>query len=198
MTQLSPRIFLIAGSAEKSSFIRTSLDILADQLRDLGAQPDLWDLSERQLPQFNPCQFAESQRSDTLLIQQFIHMADQTDAFVLASPVYHNSFSGILKNALDTLSPHHFHHKPVALVSNGHSDRTASLPCEHLQNVVKGLSAIAIPTQMVTIPSDFLLINDQYRLTNTVILERFLRLAKELLYFTNILRNVVHMQPSSP
>lgn len=197
MTQLLPRVFLIAGSAEKSSCVRTSLDILADLLRDLGAQPDLWDLSERQLPHFNPSQLAESQRSDTLLIQQFMQMADQTDAFVLGSPVYHNSFSGVLKNALDTLSPHHFHHKPVALVSNGNSDRTASLPCEHLQNVVKGLSAIAIPTQMVTIPSDFLSINNQYRLTNTMLLERFLLLAKELLYFTNVLRNVVHMQPST-
>lgn len=192
----SPRIFLIAGSAERPSCVRASLDILVDMFNELGAQPHLWDLTEQMLPLFTTSQCVQPQSSETLLVQQFLHLADQADAFVLGSPVYHNSFSGILKNALDTLTPQHFRYKPVALVSNGSSDRTASQPCEHLRSVVKGLSTIAIPNQMATLPTDFLSMDNQYVLTNTSLLERFSRLARELLYFTGILRNVT--QPSFP
>lgn len=191
-----PRIFLIAGSAEKLSYVRTSLNILVDIFRDLGAQPHLWDLAEHLLPLFTLDESATSQREEMAPVQEFIQLADQADAFVLGSPVYHNSFSGMLKNALDTLSPGHFYHKPVALVSNGYSDRTANLPCEHLRSVVRGLTALAIPSQMVTVPADFLAIDEQYVLTNTLLLERFSLLAKELLYFTEILRNTTSTQPS--
>jgi azobenzene reductase len=196
MAQSLPRIFLIAGSAEKSSYVRVSLDTLTEIFRDCGAQPYLWDLSESSLPLFSPSRCAESQQQETLLIEQFIQQADQADAFVLGSPVYHNSFSGILKNSLDTLSRQHFYHKPVALVSNGYSDRTASVPCEHLRSVVKELSAITIPMQMVTVPSDFISRDDHYVLTNTSLLERCWQLVKELLYFTNLLRDVGQSQVS--
>lgn len=191
MAQSLPRIFLIAGSAEKSSYIRACLEKLVEIFRDCGAQPYLWDLSESALPLFCP-----SPQQDTLLIQEFIQQADQADAFVLGSPVYHNSFSGILKNSLDMLSRQHFYHKPVALVSNGYSDRTASVPCEHLRSVVKELSAIAIPMQMVTVPSDFISLNNQFVLTNSSLLERFWQIARELLYFTYLLRHVEQSQVS--
>jgi azobenzene reductase len=196
MAQLLPRIFLIAGSADTSSYVRASLDTLANILQEHGALPSLWDLSEQPLPPFNLSRHTEIGESEQLTVQHFMQLADQADAFVLGSPVYHNSFSGILKNALDTLSSNHFHHKPVALVSNGYSDRTASLPCEHLRSVVKGLSAIAIPIQLVTIPSDFLSRDGKYILADPSLLKRFLSLTKELLYFTHLLRNVELAQVS--
>ena len=196
MTQSLPRIFLIAGSAEKSSYIRVSLDMLTEIFLDCGAQPYLWDLSEASLPLFRPSRHAEAQQQETLLIEEFIQQANLADAFVLGSPVYHNSFSGILKNSLDTLSRQHFYHKPVALVSNGYSDRTASVPCEHLRSVVKELSAITIPMQMVTVPSDFISCDNRYVLADASLLERFRQLAKELLYFTSLFRNAGQPQVS--
>ncbi len=197
MTQ-SPHILLIAGSAENPSCVRASLNILMNIFCELGAQPCLWDLTEQQLPLITLGQHIQPPDDEMMLVRQFLQLAEQADAFVLGSPVYHNSFSGILKNALDTLSPQHFHYKPVALVSNGSSDRTASQPCEHLRSVVKGLSTIAIPSQMATLPTDFLSVDNQYILTNTSLLERFAQLARELLYFTALLRNVTPKQSISP
>lgn len=196
MTQLSPRIFLIAGSAERSSYIRVSLDILQDILRDSGAQTCVWDLSECSLPLFKPSWPQSSPEHETRLVEEFLRQADQADAFVLGSPVYHNSFSGILKNALDTLSREHFHRKAVALVSNGYNERTASVPCEHLRSVVKELSAITIPMQMVTIPDDFVSRDNQNVLINPSLMERFWQFANELLYFTGLLRSVGASQAS--
>src|SRR5438876_203322 len=83
--------------------------------------------------------------------------------FVRGSPVYHNSFSGILKNALDSLSIQQFRNKPVALMSCGNSDRTGSQPCDHLRIVARGLLAVAIPTQVITLPSDFTFAQGRYR-----------------------------------
>lgn len=186
----SPRILLIAGSAERHSCVRASLDILADIFSELGAQPQLWDLTEQTLPLFLADQQTPFLRDEMPSVRDFLQIADQAEAFVLGSPIYHNSFSGILKNALDMLSPRHFYHKPVALVSNGSNDRTASLPCEHLRSVVKGLSTVAIPTQMVTFSTDFLTIGNQRMLANSSLLERFKHLARELLYFTSILHEV--------
>ncbi|HXR64315.1 MAG TPA: NAD(P)H-dependent oxidoreductase [Ktedonobacteraceae bacterium] len=196
MTQSWPRIFLIGGSAEKSSYIRANLELLQEIFRDCSAQPYLWDLSECSLPLFSPSWRETLQPQEMLLIEEFILQADQADAFVLGSPVYHNSFSGILKNALDTLARQHFYHKPVALVSNGYSDRTACVPCEHLRSVVKELSAIAIPTQMITLPADFISRESQYVMVNASLRERFWQLAQELLYFTRLLRSVGASQTS--
>ncbi|GCE07700.1 NADPH-dependent FMN reductase [Dictyobacter aurantiacus] len=196
MTESGPRVFLIAGSADKNSYIRTSMEILANTLRESGAQVDLWDLAEQPLPLLCPSILMATPQSVPFPVHQFTQLAEQADAFVLGSPVYHNSYSGILKNALDLLSSQHLFHKPVALISNGNSDRTACLPCEHLRSVVKGLSAIAIPTQLVTIPADFLPMDNQHVLTNTRLLERFSLLAKELLYFTTFLHHDVQTQVS--
>lgn len=196
MAELAPRVLLLAGSAEKHSYIRVSLETLACKLSDSGALPHLWDLSEQPLPPFSPSLLSEARRGEQSVVQSFIQQVEQADAFVLGSPVYHNSFSGILKNALDMLTSRYLFHKPVALVSNGYSDRTACLPCEHLRSVVKGLSAIAIPTQMVTVPSDFLLIENQHVLTNASLLERFSLLARELLYFTALLHKGVQAHVS--
>jgi azobenzene reductase len=180
----SPYILLIAGSAETHSCVRASLNILADLFCTLGAQPYVWDLSEHALPLFTPG-YHEAE-DEQMRVERFVQQAQQANAFVLGSPVYHNSFSGILKNALDTLSPQHFHYKPVALVCNGTSDRTASLPCEHLRSIVRGLSAIAIPSQLVTVPTDFLSFECQHILTNTSLHERFAQIVRELLYFTEL------------
>jgi azobenzene reductase len=193
MTEVLPRVFLLCGSGEKRSYVRTSLDLLAGKLADQGAMPCLWDLAEQPLPLFSPS-LAKTHTSDPASqVDRFIQQVEQADAFVLGTPVYHNSFSGILKNALDMLSARCLFHKPVALVSNGYNDRTACLPCDHLRSVVRGLSAIAIPTQLVLVPSDFLLIEDRYALTSPSLLERFSQAARELLYFTTILRSGIEV-----
>ena len=42
----------------------------------------------------------------------------EADFFILGTPNYHGSFSGILKNALDHLNMDYFKMKPVGLIGN--------------------------------------------------------------------------------
>ena len=73
-------------------------------------------------------------------------------------------------------------------MSCGNSDRTGSQPCDHLRIVARGLLAVAIPTQVITLPSDFTFAQGRYRLTNEVLQERVVRLAEELIAYATIMR----------
>ncbi len=70
-----------------------------------------------------------------------------------SSPVYHNSYSGVLKNTLDHLDIPHFRNKAVGLVSHGGDGSTQ--PVDHLRVVVRGLNGIATPTNVCTRKDDY-------------------------------------------
>jgi NAD(P)H-dependent FMN reductase len=184
----SLHICLVGGSAEYPSRTLACLDFLAQHLNSLGGTARIWDLAQNPLPLFNACSYADSDAFSEERVSELTRLADQADAFVWASPVYHNSFSGMLKNMLDTLSIQQFSHKPVAIVSCGNSERTGCQPCDHLQIVARGLHAIAIPTQLVTLPTDFTRAQGHYLLTNEETRERARLLAEELLMYASVLR----------
>lgn len=188
MTTPPLQIILIAGSAEHPSRILANLDVLANNLQDRGAIAQIWDLAAETLPLFDASSYPDPCASPSEAVRRFARLADQADAFVWGSPVYHNSFSGVLKNALDSLSISQFRHKPVALISCGNSDRTGSQPCDHLRIVARGLLAVAIPTQVVALPEDFIFSQGRYHLTNDVLRERSLHMAEELLAYASVMR----------
>jgi len=188
MLTQSLHICLVGGSAEYPSRILACLDFLAERLNASGGTARIWDLAQNPLPLFSPCAYPAPDAFSQERVREFTQMADQADAFVWASPVYHNSFSGVLKNMLDTLSIQQFSHKPVAIVSCGNSERTGWQPCDHLQIVARGLHAIAIPTQLVALPTDFTRAQGRYRLTNEETRERASLLADELIMYASVLR----------
>jgi FMN reductase len=107
---------------------------------------------------------------------------------VLASPIHHNSFSGVLKNALDHLAIPQFRYKPVALLSHGGNRSTQAV--DQLRIVARGLYAVAIPAQVCTSKQDFMETTQGYGLISEDIMERLVRLAGELMLFGNVLREL--------
>jgi azobenzene reductase len=188
VSQEATRVLLVAGSSGHPSRVMANLDFLADILRTCGAITSIWDLSNDPLPLFDPHYYHDPYMNPSEVVRRFASSADQADAFVWGSPVYHNSFSGILKNALDCLTIRQFRNKPVALISCGNNERMGSQPCDHLRIVARGLLAVAIPTQLVAIPSDFMFVQGSYQLTNEALQERCMRLAEELIAYATLLR----------
>ncbi|HLZ55513.1 MAG TPA: NAD(P)H-dependent oxidoreductase [Ktedonosporobacter sp.] len=184
------QICLIGGSAEYPSRILACLDFLAPLLQVAGATTRIWDLAQDPLPLLGPLYYPDPFLHTSEAVRKFAYLASQADAFVWGSPVYHNSFSGVLKNALDSLSIPQFRHKPVAFISCGNSDRTGSQPCDHLRMVACALHAVAVPTQLVALPSDFTAAHDRYHLTNAGLQERMASLAKELIVYATIMRTL--------
>ncbi|WP_256460920.1 NADPH-dependent FMN reductase [Bartonella machadoae] len=75
--------------------------------------------------------------------------------FILASPLYQGSYSGVLKNALDNLAYDAFLNKPVGLISHGSAAKKCAQPCEHLLSVVRTLYGYALQCQIASAKEDF-------------------------------------------
>lgn len=183
------RALLLSGSLHRPSHTSTNLKYLQGLLRKRGVSTYLWDLFSDPLPIHNPEYHRNPHANKFEVVRRLAHLADLADAFVWGTPVYHDSFSGILKNALDNLNAHQFHNKPVALIANG-SIHCSTEPCNQLRIVARGLLAIAIPTQIVTVDSDFEYFQGGYVIVNPRISDSFALLTEELIAYSISLRQM--------
>jgi AraC-like DNA-binding protein len=112
--------------------------------------------------------------------------ANAAEALVFVTPLYHSSFSGALKTALDHLETGHLAGKPVALLSTSSSSSAQAI--DHLRVVVGALRGVVIPSYVVATDTDFSYVDDAYQLTGARILERVVDLVEELMWFAGQLR----------
>ena len=183
-------IVILAGSPRRHSYTRSLARSIGDVLSRDGARIGLIDLHEMPLPPLNPeLRGAPGDHPDTD-VATLLRLAAAADAYVLASPTYHNSYAGVLKNALDYLSIHDFRYRPVGLV--GHGGRSTQA-VDHLRQVVRGVLGVSIPTQVCTQDTDYAAeLGDSgfYDIVDADIAERVERFAKELLLFAEHMRGL--------
>ncbi len=89
-------VLAVVGSMCEKSATRTVLLHAADDLRSNGCVVDVLDLHAEQLPLFNPETTYRAAHYPALTKR-----LEQADVFLLATPDYHGSVSGALKNFLD-------------------------------------------------------------------------------------------------
>lgn len=116
-------------------------------------------------------------------VKEFAHLASKVNEFIFATPIYHNSYSGVLKNALDHLARVHFTDKPIGLISHG-GNRTPQA-IDHLRIVARGLNGVCIPTQVCTSSDDF----KEMEIKNEKIIGRIDRFTDEMVKFCNLFEN---------
>ena len=183
-------VLILSGSARPVSYTRSLCRAMAAALGARGAAGHLIDLHTTVLPQVDAqARARRAANADPGLAELFRH-AEAADAFVMASPVYHNSYTGLLKNALDWLGIRDFRQRPVALMSHGERSTQA---VDHLRIVVRGVLGVAITAQVCTREGDFAAAPDGdgfYELTDADILARVERVADELMVFARHLREV--------
>lgn len=182
-----PRVLVLAGSVRVPSYTRALSLEVGRVLAGSGAAVVHRDAHHPRLPIADPDYHDAVSAHPDPDVRRLDDEARRADAFVFATPVYHNSYSGVLKNTIDLLSiDPHFRDKPVGLVSYG-GDRSPQA-VDHLRIVVRGLSAIATPTHVCTQRADFAEHGDGYRLTDESILERIRRFSDELVALAVLLR----------
>jgi NAD(P)H-dependent FMN reductase len=105
-----------------------------------GGTTELLDLAEVDLPPLDPDSDAAG---DSELVRQTIREAD---AVILGTPMYHGSYSGVLKNALDYCGFDEFEDTTIGLlVISGGPFPTPALT--HLRDVCRSLNAWVLPYQ---------------------------------------------------
>jgi NAD(P)H-dependent FMN reductase len=143
---MRPSVLLIGGSLARPSHTGALLGVLEHTFTSIGACAVRWDVSEMRLPPFEP-------RGRSHAALRLVQLAKAADGLVIASPVYHGSFSAAVKNALEYLSAGDLEGKPVGLVSNGATPTPQAV--EQLRLVVQALGGVAVPTRVVTCDADF-------------------------------------------
>ncbi|MDO8658131.1 MAG: NADPH-dependent FMN reductase [Candidatus Levybacteria bacterium] len=181
-------ITLICGSIADKSHTKSLLKYIETLLKEQKVETVIWDLKEKPLSIAIPEFHKDPMQSLDKNVKGFVSLVTKSDGFVLGSPLYHGSYSGVLKNALDNLHYDAFRNKPVALVSNSSSIRNVDHPCEHLRLVVRALFGYALQCQIGTVNTDYEEEKDEYILTNEEIIKRCHRLTKELISFTSVLK----------
>lgn len=181
-------ILLIIGSPRRASYTRSLARHIDRALIARGARTETADLYETPLPPLDL--ELRGQRGDhpDAGVADLCRQAVNASAYVLATPTYHNSFSGSLKTALDYLTLRDMRYRPVGLVA--HSGRSTQ-PVDQLRQVVRGLLGIAIPTQVCTRDSDYAAEPDAdglYQIRDRDILARVERFADELVLFDRHMR----------
>ncbi len=114
----------------------------ASAMPDVGAE--LVDLADYNLPLFNEPsspQFTPNRKPESVVDKWLLKLAE-ADAYVLVTPEYNRSTSGVLKNALDYID-FQFEKKPVALV--GHGSTGGAQAISHLRGILPGLLAVTVP-----------------------------------------------------
>jgi NAD(P)H-dependent FMN reductase len=177
------QIVAILGSPRAPSYTRSLGEALIRTLKERGARVETLDLRATPLPPMTPELRAKRGQHPDPAAARLFRLAEGADAYLLASPVYHNSYSGVLKNALDYLTLRDLRYRPVALASHGGRSTQA---VDHLRVSVRGLLGVAIPAQVCTAEADFTEApgaDGLYAVTDGGIQARIARQADELLLF---------------
>ena len=180
------RALVLSGSISPQSRTRAVALAARDILCGKNVECEVWDLRECPLPIADPSYHQDPSQHPDADVRRFVKTADEADGFIVVSPVYHNSYSGVLKNSFDNLTIPQFQYKPVGLAAFG-SSMAAVQVCDHLRIVVRGLHGIALPVQVVATPADFTRDESgEPNLTNPAVLERFETLARDFILFAHL------------
>lgn len=95
----SSKIVAFAGSTRTGSFNKQLVALAADAARSAGAEVTVVDLRDLALPLFD--QDREAADGLPAGAKKFKTLLRESDGFLIASPEYNSSITGVLKNALD-------------------------------------------------------------------------------------------------
>jgi azobenzene reductase len=170
------KILILVGSGDVQSHSLGLGQAIAEQLKSLDVKSELVNLQEYKLPLYD----RKIERSDMYdkKIKSFLQKSYSADGFVWITPIYHNSYSSVLKNALDWQHTK-FPGKVVGLASHG-GDRSPQA-LDQLMIVARAQHLISTRVRVATQASDY---NHELRLTSPAILERVADFARELVGLT--------------
>ncbi len=168
-------VLILVGSATLGSRSLHLGQAIGTELEKLGTTTEVIDLLALQLPSFDVT--TEQTKAYDAKTQAFLDKSKKAKAFVWVTPVYHNSFSSLLKMALDW--QHFFMDgKVVGLASHGGDRSPAAV--DQLLMLTRAQHLVTIPTRACTANSDY---DDQKQLINGEIKERITLLSRQLVDF---------------
>lgn len=188
MTDTSPLLVGLGGTLRENSRTRSALHAALAIAQTRGARTELLDLRELNLPMYVPDwsieDYPAQQRAS---VTRFIDACRNAEAMLWASPTYHGTLSGVLKNALDYIElmskdpAPYLQGRAVGLIAVADP-----LTFGAMVNAVYELRAWLAPTWVTLARADF---DANYHLGNPRAQRRLARLVDELLEFAAFRRS---------
>ncbi len=148
----TPHVVAICGSLRDESHTRTALGVALDGAERAGASTELIDLRELDLPVF------DADEEDAGDAPELTRRVREADAVLLGTPMYHGSYSSVLKTALDYCGFDEFENETVGLLAVA-GGRFPVSALDHLRSVCRALDAWVLPYQAV-VPQAYQAIQD--------------------------------------
>lgn len=173
-------ILLLCGSAAQHSRTHALLTHIGNSLQAKTCVVEMWDLSEKPLPFALPQYHKDPLQHPDAFVRAFAEKIQAADAIILGSPLYHGSYTGVLKNALDNIAGNAFAGKWAALVGNAGSIRASHVQFSHLRQVVNTMGGYTAQTQIGTCGEDYTKTAEGFVLNDESMKQRCERLVTEL------------------
>ena len=176
------KIVAIAGSLRPDSNSYQALMQAVQRVQALGAEVEILDLRKMNLPF---CDGGE-EYPDYPDVEKLREAVKQADGIILATPEYHGSVSGVLKNALDLMSFEHLSGKVAGLISvlGGQSNNNA---LNDLRIIMRWVHGWVIPEQ-IAVGQAWKAFGAEGKLLDEKLAQRFDQFAQSLVENTRKLR----------
>lgn len=170
------KVVALVGSTRKNSTTRQATEIVIREVEKHGMTVELIHFAEVKLPIYEGDLDKENY---PLVVKNFIENVASADGIILASPEYHGSVSGVLKNALDYIGAREMSGKIAAIIGTAGSKLGATNTVNTLHQICRNLHAWPLP-QSPTIPASYEAFNKDGSLHDENLQERLLKLGKNL------------------
>lgn len=174
------KIVAFASSYNPESVSEKALKVAVEAARQAGAEVEIFSLQERPLPVYGSAGCYEDAN-----VKYWQQIAQEANAFIMASPEYHNGPSGAWKNALDYIGGQQIGGKAVGLVASA-GGPVATNTLNQMITIIRSLHGYVVP-QVGAVPggTEF---TPEGKFANAQLQERFeavgtgvVKLAKALL-----------------
>jgi len=132
----------LAGEYRASSKSGMLVHAALKEAEEQGAEILFWDLNEKPLPLVG-----EDGCWNHPHVQEFQALISECDAFLVASPEYHGTMSGVMKNTFDWMYDKHVGGKVFGLMSTL-GGVTNSNTLNHMRITLRWLHAWPVPEQL--------------------------------------------------
>jgi chromate reductase len=151
---MSRKVLVFAGSIRSGSLHRKLARQAAAELRKMGTEVTLADLSDYPMPLYDGD--LEAGEGAPQSVRAFKQLVRAHDAFVIASPEYNGSFSALLKNAIDWASRPEpgekslaaFRGKAAAILSASPGPGGGQRGLRQLRDLLEMMAMTVVPTQL--------------------------------------------------
>jgi NAD(P)H-dependent FMN reductase len=178
MAEQQFRVLGVVGSLREQSRCALALGLFLDAAQQRGAETRLLDLRGVELPLYRP-----DRSSDSVAAQRMEADMDWADGVVLASPDYHGSMSGAMKNFLD----HNFEvcaGKLFAYICSSHEKGLTAM--DQMRTAVRQCYGWSLPYGLsFDARSDF---DAQGSLRNSTVEQRLKMMARDVVTYGTLLR----------